>query len=51
MKNILKQYILKLLELQETKLKCINLGLSPTEDIKVELDMIKQAKQLIKNKL
>lgn len=51
MEEIIKEYILGLLELQKTKLECINLGFSRDKQIKVELDMIKQAKELVENKL
>lgn len=51
MKDIIKRYILKTLELQETRLNCVNLGFSPSTDIKIELDMIRQAKELIDKKL
>lgn len=43
MEEIVKDYIVKLLELQETKLKCINLGYSPDKVIKAELSLIKLA--------
>lgn len=43
MDNILKTYITKLLELQETRLKCINLGYNPSESVKIELELIKMA--------
>lgn len=48
MEKLVITYINKILELQETRLKCINLGLNPTEHIKVELDLIKEAKELLK---
>lgn len=51
MEEIIKQYILKTLELQETKIKCINLGFKQSEENKIELEMIKKAKELINNKL
>ena len=47
LEEITKKYIMKLLELQETKLKCINLGLNQSETIKVELSLIKKAKELV----
>lgn len=49
--NIIKEYILGLLRLQKTKLKCINLGFNPSKIIKVELDLIEEAQNLINNKL
>lgn len=49
--DIAKEYILGLLRLQKTRLECINLGFNPSEDIKVELDLIEEAQNLINNKL
>lgn len=40
MSEIIKEYIIKTLELQKTRLKCINLGFNPSKDVKVELDLI-----------
>lgn len=40
MNDIIKQYIIKTLELQQTRLKCINLGFNPSKNVKVELDLI-----------
>ena len=34
MNDIIKQYIIKTLELQQTRLKCINLGFNPSKDVK-----------------
>ena len=33
-------YYIETLELQQTRLKCINLGFNPSKDVKVELDLI-----------
>lgn len=49
--EIIKQYIIEILELHETRLKCINLGSCEDREIKIELEMIKESKKLIKNKL
>lgn len=51
--DITKEYILELLRLQKTKLKCINLGYSAltNKEIKVELDLIEEAIKLINSKL
>ncbi len=40
MKELCKEYTIKLLEYQKTKLKCINLGWTRDEKIKVEIDII-----------
>lgn len=48
MRKIVIKYILTLLEYQETILKCVNLGFNQDKHIKVELDLIKEAKELIK---
>lgn len=48
MDKLVITYINQLLELQETRLRCINLGFSPSRDIKVELDLIKQSKEFMK---
>ena len=49
--KLIKEYILKLLDYEEAKLKCINLGWTGNETIKCEIKMLKDAKTLIKNKL
>ena len=49
--KLIKEYILKLLDYEETKLKCINLGWTRNETIKCEIKMLKDAKTLVKNKL
>lgn len=51
MEEIIKQYILKTLELQETRINCINLGVKKSSENKIELEMIKKAKELVNNKL
>lgn len=51
MEEIIKTYIINLLELRETKLKCINLGVNQSRETRVELEMIKKAKKLVNNKL
>ncbi len=40
MNEIIKEYIIKTLELQKTRLKCINLGFNPSKNVKVELNLI-----------
>jgi len=45
--GLLKQYVLKSLDLQATKLKCINLGWSRDQEIASELEIIKACKQKI----
>ncbi len=47
--EIILNYILKVLEYDETILKCVNLGFSPTERTKIELEMLKESKEYIKN--
>ena len=49
-RKIVRKYILALLDLQETRLKCINLGFNKSEKIKAELDLIEEAKKFIKCK-
>lgn len=49
-RKIVRKYILALLDLQETRLKCINLGFNKSEEIKAELDLIEEAKKFIKCK-
>lgn len=49
-KQIVKEYILALLDLQKTRLECINLGFNKSETIKAELDLIEEAKKFIKYK-
>lgn len=51
MEKQIKKYILVLLEYQKTRLECINLGFSPSNQTKIELKMIEEAKKLVKNKL
>lgn len=53
MDQIIKDYILSLLELEETKLKCINFGIfvAKNEKGEVELNMIKAAKEIVKREL
>lgn len=52
--EIILNYILKSLEYDITMLKCINLGMSPTEHIKCEIIMadesIKYIKKLMKER-
>ena len=43
--EITKKYIVNLLELQETKLESVNLGFYQSPSIKMELDLIKRAKE------
>lgn len=50
-RKIVRKYILALLDLQETRLKCINLGFNKSEEIKAELDLIEEAKKEIGKKL
>lgn len=52
-KHIAKEYILALLKLQVTRLKCINLGYSAftNKEIKAELDLIEETIKLINSKL
>lgn len=38
--KLAKKYIIKLLEYQEVKLKCVNLGYTRDKDIKIELEII-----------
>lgn len=47
---IIKLYILKLLELQETRLNCINLGFSKDREIKGELELVGKAIEFMKQK-
>ena len=51
--SLTKEYILALLRLQKTKLKCTNLGYSAltNKEIKVELDLIEEAIKFINSKL
>lgn len=49
-RKIVRKYILALLDLQETRLKCINLGFNKSEEIKAELYLIEEAKKFIKRK-
>ena len=51
MEKQIKKYILVLLEYQETRLECINLGFSKSDETKIELKMIEEAKKLVKDKL
>lgn len=51
MEKQIKEYILVLLEYQKTRLECINLGFNPSNQTKIELKMIEEAKRLVKNKL
>ncbi len=51
MEKLIKRYVMQLLELQETKLKCINLGFNSDKNTKVELSLIEEAKKRVKNKL
>lgn len=51
MEKQIKEYILVLLEYQKTRLECINLGFSPSDETKIELKMIEKAKKLVKDKL
>lgn len=48
LEEITRKYIINLLELQETRLESINLGFDQNELIKVELNLIKKAKELLK---
>lgn len=38
--KLAKEYILKLLEYQKTKLKCINLGYTTDNNIKIEIKIL-----------
>ena len=49
-RKIVRKYILAILDLQETRLKCINLGFNKSEEIKAELYLIEEAKKFIKRK-
>ena len=51
MKSLLIKYIKQLLEFQETKLKCINLGYTSSNDIRLEIEIIKECKELIEKEL
>lgn len=48
MKKYYKKYILQLLEWQETKLKCINIGWKTSEEIKTEIKLIEECKKYFK---
>ncbi len=48
LEEITKKYIVKLLELQEVRLESENLGCCQSKSIKVELDLIKKAKELLR---
>ena len=48
MERIIKDYIIKLLELQKTKLKYINLGYNLDKMTNVEIDLIDQSIKYIK---
>lgn len=50
MERIIQRYIMSLLEWQETKLKCINLGWTNSKEIKIEIELIEQCKKYLKNK-
>lgn len=45
--EIIKKYIMALIEFQETKLESENLGYCQSKSTKVELDLIKRAKELL----
>lgn len=49
--EIIKQYILEILELHETRLECINLGKCKSRETRIELEIIRNAKKLVKTKL
>lgn len=51
LKQIVKEYILALLDLQKIRLECINLGFNKSKTIKAELDLIEEAKKEIGKKL
>lgn len=51
MDDIVKDYILSLLELQRAKLNCINLGVNQSKTTKVELDLIEKSIKKVKEKL
>jgi hypothetical protein len=48
MEKIIKEYIIKLLQLQKTKLKYINLGYNLDKMTNVEIDLIDKAIKYIK---
>lgn len=48
--EIIQTYILQLLELQETKLNCINLGFDNSRDTRIEKEIIKDSKEYLKKK-
>lgn len=45
--GLVKQYVLQSLELNATRLRCINLGWTSNKDIGAELSLIKMAKEKI----
>lgn len=49
--EIVKEYILAMLKVQEIRLKAINLGATQSRETKVELELIKKAEELVNNKL
>ena len=49
--EIIKEYILAMLKVQEIRLKAINLGATQSKDIVSELKLIKKAEELVNNKL
>ncbi len=51
MEEIIKRYIFQLLDSKETILKCINLGMNPSEDTKVELSLIEESRKYLKKKI
>ena len=51
MDDIVKDYILSLLELQRAKLNCVNLGVNQSKTTKVELDLIEKSIKKVKEKL
>ena len=49
--ELAKKYIIKLLEYQEVKLKCLNLGYTRDKDIKIELEIIEYCIDYMKKKV
>lgn len=45
--EIIKHYILALLELQKVKIECKNLGFNKTKKDKIELDLIQMSKKYV----
>lgn len=52
LKEVCKEYTIKLLELQKIRIKCINLGISASKegDLKTELILIDKSIEMLKGK-